>query len=1166
MDCPASKGPCQPRLVGDPVDVVTGANTDEVLDFKLDGPVPLLWRRHYSSLRHREAGPLGWGHAHEYQRSLRFDLDGMRYVKPSGGFVAFPVPARDGESAARDGVTLLRVSARVYHVAERDRPLLEFAFTGGAAVAPLSRVVRGPHALAFAYLEGRLAAITDPATGRAIEVASDDLGRIVRLTLAGSGPQDERRLCRYEYDAAGNLVRGVDPYGNAFGFAYDALNRMTRKTDRSGYAFEFVYDGKGRCVSSRGEDGLHEVHLRYLPVERATEVTKADGGVWLYQYDDAGTVTQIVDPYGGIQSFQLDEAGRLAQEIDETGAATTYLFGASGAPMAKVSPVGAVTPLGGNADTRPPKGHVLPAVPLEWEYGYLAQVLRHAGRAPGADAFPLPRDVAQAIARDPNARNAAGEAPWRTVRDRYGLQVMEIGAGGETRRWAYDPNGNIRRYGDANGAAYQRTYGSWNLLLEQTDPLGGVTRYRYTADEKLAAFVDPAGVESRYGYDLKGRCTEVARAGRTKESYRYDAAGRLVAKLDGAGGELLAFDLEPGGRIAGVRAAGGPSYKLGYDDAGRLVLAASAACKTEREYNAYGERAAELTDGLGVRHEYDLVGLVATTVLNRYTIRYEREGGVLHVVDPGGKRHRIFPLGNGDVARVMADRFGEVATFDASGYWRRRVVFNLDSGRGCWTREYRYSPEHTLTEVADNRRGTMRCRYDAANRLVAVVDPDGSTEEIDHDPAGNILRNAAFEHIAYDAGGRITGAGGIVLDHDARNRLARRGTGPEATTYHYDAYDMLVRCERPDGVWEASYDYFGRRVAKAWRGQATRYFWDRDRLAAEIAPDGRVRVYVYADIFALVPIMFVEYASLDEPAEAGRRFFLFHDQVGAPSLVLDGRGREVWKATTRPYGAVRHEVEPSIDLGLRFPGHLHDPEIGLHYNRFRYYDPQLGRYLQSDPKGIGGGLNLYAYPANPLARVDLRGLTCADHPEETDPECEECQRNEDTVITRRPGDQQPAAIERDREYGPNELDYYPVGEGSDIFTKHATMLQNPPPAEIKIHVSTDPATAQAVARSVLPKLRELGVPHKVVRDLERLVTQTESDQAGKFITIYCADPDQARAVVAAIDGELAALQPHGVVAPGPRPTTRESNHEEGEFPIGTSGMLWFRMMGEGGGD
>ena len=66
--------------------------------------------------------------------------------------------------------------------------------------------------------------------------------------------------------------------------------------------------------------------------------------------------------------------------------------------------------------------------------------------------------------------------------------------------------------------------------------------------------------------------------------------------------------------------------------------------------------------------------------------------------------------------------------------------------------------------------------------------------------------------------------------------------------------------------------------------------------------------------------------------------------------------------------------ESRLHLRLRFAGHFEDEHTGLFYNRFRDYDPGLGRYVQPDPWGQAGGLNLYAYPSNPLVYVDLRGL------------------------------------------------------------------------------------------------------------------------------------------------------------------------------------------------
>ncbi|WP_258953908.1 RHS repeat-associated core domain-containing protein, partial [Yersinia similis] len=60
---------------------------------------------------------------------------------------------------------------------------------------------------------------------------------------------------------------------------------------------------------------------------------------------------------------------------------------------------------------------------------------------------------------------------------------------------------------------------------------------------------------------------------------------------------------------------------------------------------------------------------------------------------------------------------------------------------------------------------------------------------------------------------------------------------------------------------------------------------------------------------------------------------------------------------------------------LRYPGQYSDDETGLHYNTFRYYDPEIGRFSTQDPIGLAGGINLYQYGPNPLTWIDPWGLT-----------------------------------------------------------------------------------------------------------------------------------------------------------------------------------------------
>ncbi len=254
---------------------------------------------------------------------------------------------------------------------------------------------------------------------------------------------------------------------------------------------------------------------------------------------------------------------------------------------------------------------------------------------------------------------------------------------------------------------------------------------------------------------------------------------------------------------------------------------------------------------------------------------------------------------------------------------------------------------------------------------------DPQPERYSHDPAGNLLMQDRPDH-AMLKGNRLLMQGDRHYDYDAFGNLIRerRGRGQTLVTeYRYDCQHRLIGVTLPDGR-QASYCYdaFGRRTAKTVNGLTTEFFWQGEHLIAEHSREHH-RSYVYE------PGSFRPLALLDgEGPTKACPFYYQLDHLGTPQELTDYSGEIVWSATYQAYGkltSVEHFGEDLLDQPLRFQGQYFDPETGLHYNRHRYYHPDIGRYLTPDPSKLAGGLNAYQYTPNPTGWVDPLGLnTC----------------------------------------------------------------------------------------------------------------------------------------------------------------------------------------------
>ncbi|KVC60201.1 hypothetical protein WI73_02930 [Burkholderia ubonensis] len=963
---------------GHPVDVVRGTAENEFVDYETKIAPAFKWERYYCSGWSEQDGALGFGFRHCFQHELRLLRTRAIYVdalnreypilrnaagRYEGVFAGYELEQRDGRrfvlrhgrlgdmTFERENETD-RTARFMSHVRDDVESTLEYARNGA-----LTRI---------AQTDGR------GVRRQLIDFRYDDRGHVVELYL--TNPQGEaKRIAHYRYDTAGCLVASTNPLGAVTSHGYDFRHRMVRETDANGYSFTYRYDSQDRCIESMGQDGLWHVSLDYQPGR--TVVTRADGGKWTFLYDEARTVTRIVDPYGGATERVIGDDGRILREIDSGGRVMRWLYDERGGNTGRLDRWGNRWPTRDEAPVLPnPLSHAVPTTPLGLLWGNakpdeLADrtLLPPEIEALAAAVFPSHVDVSEPVEQ----RDATGRVIGRA--DEYG----------HIEHLHYDAAGNLLLRRDKDGRDYRYSIASWNLRKSEIDPAGGTVRYRYTAKGEIAAIIDANGNESAYAYDFKGRITSVTRHGVVRETYAYDIGDRLIEKRDGEGNLLLRFEVGENGLHSKRMLASGETHFYEYDAHGNFTKASTDRFDVRLAYDAQSRRISDKRDGRGIEHVYDVEGrLASTTYLGRFVVRYEPVGnGEVLIHTPVGGSHWLQRSSDERVLLRLGNGTNLVCGFDAHGRCTERVVWPETRAAEALSVRYRYSAMGELRSIIDSAAGRTEYQYDAAHRLIGETREGWPRRRFKYDAGGNLLSASACSWMRYTEGNRLSAASSGVFRYNGRNHLAEESAGNgRRTTYHYNSMDLLMKVEWSDRseAWTAEYDGLCRRIAKS-MGQEirTEYYWDGDRLAAEVGPDGRLRIYIYMNDEAFLPFMFIDYADSSAPPAAGLRYFVFCNQVGLPEWIEDGNRSEVWRAKDiDPYGAVYVEAGNAIEYELRWPGHWFEREIGLHCNRFRSYSPVLGRYLQSDPMGQEGGINLYAYAANPLIDTDVMGLEC----------------------------------------------------------------------------------------------------------------------------------------------------------------------------------------------
>ena len=307
----------------------------------------------------------------------------------------------------------------------------------------------------------------------------------------------------------------------------------------------------------------------------------------------------------------------------------------------------------------------------------------------------------------------------------------------------------------------------------------------------------------------------------------------------------------------------------------------------------------------------------------------------------------------------------------------------------------------------------MRYDYDRFDFLIRQETTKGSETDVIYrvpDFVGNLFETPERKDRKYGAGGRLLedpdclyhydDEGNLIfrefkqlqdnaVTHDRKRLEKERGIRSLATgtgwLYEWASNGMLKKVIRPDGrPVDFRYDALGRRIAKRYFGKVTRWVWDGNvplhewcYKAIGLQSDEEENIPPKEPVEDVTTWVFE--ANTFVPAakiQGGKRYSIVSDYLGTPIQMYDGQGNKTWDCTLDIYGKVLAvDKGTEFDCPFRFQGQYADEETGLYYNRFRYYDINIGSYISQDPIRLKGEyLSIYKYASNTSIYIDISGL------------------------------------------------------------------------------------------------------------------------------------------------------------------------------------------------